>query len=308
MSEGPNIRRKLPSLMAVRAFESAARLGSFTAAAHELLLTQSAVSRHVRNLEETVGVTLFRRHGRQISLTSAGRSYMTVAGDALDRIAAGTAALRRAHERRTFTVTMPPSLAVKWFTPRLSHFLDACPGVEIQVRASCRVVDLEEEGVDAAIRYGRGTWANVQTEELVREHVFPVCSPSYLKRLGDPVDFRRATFLHGDLREDWRMWLRAANQPDIDPAGGPKFDDGASLVQAAIDGLGVALGRTLIVERDLREGHLVAPFATKLEAESNYWLVVTKGRRVHASYETFRRWLGQELGARRVVLHGARAA
>jgi LysR family transcriptional regulator, glycine cleavage system transcriptional activator len=298
MIESPGFRRKLPSLMAVRAFEAAARLGSFTAAARELLLTQSAISRHVRNLETTVGVKLFQRHGPHISVTAEGRSYMAIAGDAFDQISAATAALRRPRDHPVFTVSMPPSLAIKWFTPRFSDFLRTCPKVELQVRTSCRIVDLESEGVDAAIRYGRGDWPDVEAEELAREQVFPVCSPGYLKSCGSPVDLRKVTFLHGDLQEDWRMWLRAAEQPQINSSRGPRFDDATSLLQVAISGLGLALGSTLIVEKDLKEGSLVAPFTTALNAEFGYWLVVAKGQSTHPIYGDFRRWLRNQIGRR----------
>jgi len=296
MSVDHNGRRKLPSLMAVRAFEAAARLGSFTAAAQELLLTQSAISRHVRNLETSVGIPLFHRRGRQLSLTADGRTYMNVAGDAFDRIAAATAALRCPRDQRVFTISMPASLAAKWFTPRLSDFLASCPNVDLCVRASSRILDFDGDTVDAAICYGKGDWPALQVEELVREQVFPVCSPDYLRSCGNAIDFRRVTLLHGEIREGWQMWLKAAGQHEINATRGPQFDDAASLLQAAIEGLGIALGRTLIVANDLTAGRLVAPFATALDAESACWLVVPKTHPAHPRLSDFRRWLFRQVG------------
>jgi len=136
MGNNPEIRRKLPSLMAVRAFEAAARLGSFTLAADELLLTQSAISRHVKNLEDSLGVKLFKRTGRRLLLTLEGRDYMTVAGDAFDRIAAATVALRRRPRGNVLNLSMPPSVAAKWLAPRLARFMEAHPTIDVRINAN----------------------------------------------------------------------------------------------------------------------------------------------------------------------------
>ena len=226
MAHSPEIRRKLPSLMAIRAFEAAARLGSFTSAADELLLTQSAISRHVRNLEIDLGVRLFNRHGRRLSLTLEGRDYLTVTEDAFDRISAATVALRRRRRADVFTVSMPPSVAAKWFTPRLAQFMEVHPTIDLRINASCKVVDFERDNVDVAIRYGRGNWLGVEAEELIREQVFPVCSPSLVtgsSPLKGVDDLARVTLLHEEIREDWRMWLKAAGCGHIDATRGPKF-------------------------------------------------------------------------------------
>ncbi|MCP1845644.1 DNA-binding transcriptional LysR family regulator [Bradyrhizobium sp. USDA 4524] len=179
---GSSCRRKMPSLMAVRAFESAARLGHFTAAADELLLTQSAISRHVRNLEQSLGVQLFHRRGRHVALTQDGRRYMEVAADAFDRIAAATASLRHSRHAQVLTISMPPSLAIKWFTSRMAQFLEFCPGTELRIRASCQLANFDDDSIDVAIRYGRGNWPDVEAEQLIGEQVVPVCSPSRRSR------------------------------------------------------------------------------------------------------------------------------
>jgi LysR family glycine cleavage system transcriptional activator len=280
--------------MAVRAFESAARLGSFTAAADELLLTQSAISRHVRNLERSVGIDLFHRRGRHVALTADGRRYMEVATDAFDRISAATAALRHSRHAQTLTISMAPSLASRWFASRIASLLDVCPGIEVRVRTSCRFADFDNDEFDVAILYGSGNWPGLDVEWLITEEVFPVCSPGYLKVDCGPADLEKVTLLHGDLREDWRTWLQAAGRPVPDLLHGPRFDDDVSLLQAATDGLGIALGRTLTVEKDLREGRLVAPFDTVIQSDSAYWLITSMGRGRHPLFDVFRRWtLGQ---------------
>lgn len=294
MSKNHIARRELPPLMALRAFEAAARLGNFTLAAEHLFLTQSAISRHVRNLELRLGVTLFHRHGRRLALTPEGREYMTATGDAFERIAAATATLRRRRPGDILTVSMLPSIAMKWFTPRLADFILAHPNVDLRLSASHQLVDLETDGIDMAIRYGRGDWPGVAAEELTDEEIMPVCSPRLAAgppRLSTPNDLAHVTLLHGELHEDWRMWLTAVGCDHADETRGPKFSDAASLIQAAIDGLGVALGRTLLVADDLAAGRLVAPFALRLKGEFTYWLVTPKGRPPHPHFAAVRDWL-----------------
>lgn len=289
------VKRELPSLMAIRAFEAAARTGSFTKAARELLVTQSAISRHVHNLEERIGVSLFARKGTRLTLTPAGREYMAAAGEAFDRIAEATAALRTRPSQKLLAVSMPPSVAAKWFTPRLADFMIRHPEVDLRIETSCRVVDLERDEVDIAIRYGRGNWPGLHSECLMIEDVFPVCTPELARGLRQVDDLRSMVLLDGDIREDWRMWLRAAGS-HIDPCWGPKFNDAASLIQAAIEGLGVALGRTLLVGGDLAAGKLAAPFGLRLQTESGYWLV-TKSAASHPYFARFRSWLLDQIAA-----------
>jgi LysR family glycine cleavage system transcriptional activator len=304
MGNNPEIRRKLPSLMAVRAFEAAARLGSFTLAADELLLTQSAISRHVKNLEDSLGVKLFKRTGRRLLLTLEGRDYMTVAGDAFDRIAAATVALRRRPRANVLNLSMPPSVAAKWLAPRLARFMEAHPTIDVRINANCRLADIENEGIDAGIRYGLGNWPGIHAEQLIREQVFPVCSPRLLgsTSLNSVGDLAHVTLLHEDIREDWQMWLKAAGHNYINISRGPKFDDASSLIQAVIDGLGVGLGRTLMVTDDLRAGRLVPLFSTYLTSEWSYWLVTPRDREPHPYYIKLRDWMKAEIELSRRLL------
>jgi LysR family transcriptional regulator, glycine cleavage system transcriptional activator len=290
-------------MMALRAFEAGARLGSFTLAAEELLLTQSAISRHVRNLEIFLDVTLFHRSGRNLILTPEGHEYREAISDTFDRISAATVALCRRPQGTVLTVGMPPAFALKWLAPRLAMLFRACPDIELRVRTSHEPTDLDASGMDVALRYGRGDWLGGEAEEVLGEEILAVCSPALAT--GAPSWFTanaraNVTLLHGTMREDWRMWLKQAGHDrldalHLDSTRGPQFDDHASLIQAAIEGLGVALAPHLLVADDLAGNRLAAPFAVRLPSESSYWLVTPRGRAPHPRFEDFREWLLGEM-------------
>jgi LysR family glycine cleavage system transcriptional activator len=287
----------LPSLRALQAFEAAARHGSFTRAAGELCVTQSAISRHVRGLEQWLGVPLFRRAGRRTELTAAGRSYHEVANDALRRLAEGTRQLRGARGRAVLTVSVLPSFAARWLVPRLPGFLDSFPAVDLRVSTTPALANFEEDEVDVAVRYGRGGWLGVDAELLFREQVFPVCSPAVAE--GPPVLDRVAalagvTLLHGEIPEGWETWREAAGAPDLDISRGPRFTDGNALVQAAVDGLGVGLGRTTLTAQDLAAGRLVELFEVRIEAGAAFHLVIPRGRDLPPGLTSFRDWIRAE--------------
>lgn len=283
-------------MMALRAFEAGARLGSFTLAAEELRLTQSAISRHVRNLEAQLDVTLFHRSGRNLTLTPEGRDYMAAISDTFDRISAATVALCRRQRGGVFTVGMSPSLAAKWLAPRLSGFFRTLPDVDLRVVTSAEPTDCGTSGIDVAVRFGHGDWLGTQAEELSRERMVPVCSPGLAAAARLWRDAAGAvTLLHGAMHEDWRAWSKVAGLDHLDVTGGPRFNDEATLIQAAVEGIGMALVPALLVRDDLRAGRLVAPFPTDLAVQSSYWLVTPRGQRPHPRLATFRSWLAAEL-------------
>lgn len=268
-------RRRLPPLRSIQVFEAAARLGSFTAAAHELGVTQGAVSRQIQQLEAQLETPLFLRSGPNLSLTEAGGHLAGKARQALKLLTAATEAVSHRKESPSVTITMLPSVAAKWFAPRLSALTRSLPGVDIRLSTARELVDLRRDGVDLALRYGRGAWAQTRSFWLGDETVFPVCSPAYAERLGlrRPTDLARGVLLHSDIEEDWAAWFEAA---DLSPDGapnGPILTDDATIVQAAVDGQGVALGRSRLVQTDLAAGRLIAPFDVSLPASYSYWLV-----------------------------------
>ena len=284
---------RLP-LTALRAFEAAARHGSFTRAAEELHVTQGAVSRQVQALEARIGVALFQRSGRTITLSLEGRLLAGAATDALERL--GEAVAKVTRPSRAVTLSMLPSVAACWMAPRMREFAAAHPGIELRFSSSRHLVDFQREGIDAAIRYGPGGWSDVQAERLATEHIFPVCSPSYAASLGlrGPEDLARATLLHTDVPDNWADWFEAAGCPETHTDKGVYLDEDAALLRAAAEGEGMALGRSVLVEGDLASGRLLAPFAISIPATFSYWFVLPAEGNERPEVELVRSWLVAE--------------
>jgi LysR family transcriptional regulator, glycine cleavage system transcriptional activator len=290
--------RRLPPLNAVRAFEAAARHLSFTKAADELNVTQAAVSHQVKALEERLGVVLFRRLNRGLILTEAGASYLRELEDILDRLEQATERLRASEATGILTVSTGTSFASKWLVPRLQRFRDRRPDIDVRIDADDSLTDFRRDNVDLAIRYGRGVYPGLSSTKLLQDIVFPVCSPQLLEGphpLREPSDLKHHTLLHDkDVVEDWLTWLRTAGVTDVDPSRGPTFSHSAMLIEAAIAGQGVALGRRSMVARDLREGRLVQPFPLSLEAQFCYWIVCPESSAEKPKIAEFRAWLLDE--------------
>lgn len=287
------MRLELPPLNAVPAFEAAARHKSFTRAAEELFVTHGAVSRQVKNLEEYLGQPLFRRLPRSLELTEAGVAYLEIVRQSLTTLSEGTAEVRRRHQNKPITISVIPSFAVRWLVPRLDRFYRAHPGIEVLLNASFAMVDFNKEDIDMAVRLGRGSWPSLQAELLMTIDITPVCSPELLKReeLQEPPDLARHTLLHDTTRDGWRAWLRLAGVRGVDHQKGPLFNDHNVLLQAAIDGLGVALARKRLVRDDLEKGRLVQPFPLSLPSEAAYYMVSPKRSSVDPKLDAFRNWL-----------------
>ena len=297
---------RLP-LTALRAFEAAARNGSFTRAAEELHVTQGAVSRQVQALEARIGVALFERNGRSIALSREGRLLASAATDALDRL--GEAVARLTDSSRAVTLSMLPSLAACWMAPRMREFTSANPGLELRLSSSRHLVDFQREGIDAAIRYGSGGWPDVEAERIGTESIFPVCSPGYADalELRKPADLVRATLLHNDVPDSWRDWFAAAGCPEIYTDKGVYLDEDAALLRAAAEGEGMALGRAALVAGDLAGGRLVAPFAISIPATFSYWFVVPAEGSRRPESALVRSWLMSEFAKTLGTVPGASA-
>ncbi|KIU46845.1 MULTISPECIES: transcriptional regulator GcvA [Bradyrhizobium] len=289
---------RLPSLNGLRAFEAASRHMSFTLAASELNVTQTAISHQIRRLEEELGVRLFIRQNRSLSLTPEATEYLPGVRAAFNDLRLATDRLLRRDDDHVLTVSTLASLAAKWLLPRLSAFQEAHPGIDVRITTSTSLVDFQRDKVDAAIRYGRGQWAGLRADWLMADELFPVCSPSLLqgnKPLKSPEDLRDHVLLHtGNANsDDWRLWLTAAGLPtDVSKQPGITFDILFVTIQAAIDGIGIAMGRTSYVQDDITKGRLVVPFKIALPADAGFYLVSPQGRPDTAKLSAFRSWLG----------------
>ncbi|MDP6565176.1 MAG: transcriptional regulator GcvA [Alphaproteobacteria bacterium] len=286
--------RKLPPLNALRAFEAAGRLLSFTRAGAELHVTQAAISHQIKALEEWLGLPLFRRRGRAIVLTENGQSYLPAVRDGLDLLADATERLARRRESGVVTVSTLASFAAAWLVPRLGRFRAQHPDVDVRVTASDDIVDFARDEVDLAVRYGNGDWPDLEVWPLMTEDLFPVCSPALLRGphpLRMPADLRHHTLLHDDMRETWRMWLLAAGVEGVDAERGPGFNLSTLVIDAAVDGQGVALARSALAAGHLASGRLVQPFAFELPAEYAYYVVHPSRAVEHPKVRVFRDWL-----------------
>ncbi|MCK1655155.1 transcriptional regulator GcvA [Bradyrhizobium sp. 149] len=288
---------RLPSLNGLRAFEAAARHLSFTLAAAELNVTQTAISHQIRRLEEELGIRLFVRQNRALALTPEARDYLPGVRAAFNDLRLATDRLLRKDDDKVLTVSTLASLAAKWLLPRLTDFQEHHPGIDVRITTSTSLVDFQRDNVDAAIRYGRGQWPGLRADWLMADELFPVCSPSLLrgdKPLRCPEDLKSHMLLHTSNAnsDDWRLWLTAAGLPaDIARQPGITFDMIFMTIQAAIDGIGVAMGRTSYVQDDIAKGRLVVPFKIALPADAGFYLVAPEGRREAPKLAAFRDWM-----------------
>jgi LysR family transcriptional regulator, glycine cleavage system transcriptional activator len=290
----------LPSLNGLRAFDAAARHLSFTRAAAELNVTQTAISHQIRRLEEQLGVKLFVRRNRALLLTREAQAYLPAVRTAFEDLRRATARLQRPDRDELLTVSTTASLAAKWLVTRVATFQDAYPTIEVRITTSTHLVDFQREEVDMAVRYGRGHWPGLRAQWLMAEDIFPVCSPSLLKDarpLRRPDDLAHHTLLHASVsREDWRLWLTAAGLPvSLALRRGLNFDQSFMALQAAMEGLGVALGRTRLVERDIAAGRLVVPFDVMLPSDAGFYIVAPEETADAPKITLFRDWLVQSV-------------
>lgn len=309
---------KLPPLPALRSFEAAARLSSFSRAADELHVTHGAISHQIRALEAQLGLALFARNGRGPTLTPAGEALLQATNAALRQIADAVAGLRRDAHPHRLSVSVMPSFAGRWLAPRLAGFLDANPGCELNVLSSDAITDFARDGTDLAIRWGFGGYSGVHSELLMDDVLFPVVSPHFAGGVPRTPAALAGLPLLRSVGEDWLPWFRAAALDWPEPSSGLALSDSGLLVQAAIDGQGVALARRSLAARALREGRLVKPFDIEvpllyrpgqgqppslgLDADGHprrwrYWLVMPQGTAQTPLLQRFLAWLRAEVAA-----------
>jgi LysR family glycine cleavage system transcriptional activator len=293
----------LPPLDLLVGFEAAARHLSFTKAGEELFLTQSAVSRQIKELEDQLGVPLFQRRHRALALTEAGQQLYAAAAQVLSTMRSTTERLRsQAGRRRPLAVTTTNSFASLWLIPRLAGFTREHPGVDVRITADVRVQDLERDGLDIALRHGPAALAGPDAVRLFGEKVFPVCSPRLLKKLplARPADLRHHVLLHYDDPDarhpwlHWKTWLEVEHIADLKPAATLAFSGFEQIIPAAVAGHGVALGRSPLVKNLLDSGELVAPFKSQADPARAYFAVVAKSAANRPEVKDFVEWLKAE--------------
>jgi LysR family glycine cleavage system transcriptional activator len=277
----------------LKAFDAAARHESFTRAAEELCVTQGAVSQQVKALEAALGIKLFNRERQRLIITEAGRYYLTIVRDALDRIALGTERLLQRQSAGVLTISTSPDFAAKWLVHRLGNFAEAHSDIDLRVSATLHHVDFAREEVDLAVRHGDGNWPGLDTVQLSAEQLFAICSPKLLsgRRLAKPADILRFPLIHLDSRADWTKWLRVAGISDDNVRHGPVLNRASMVIDAAIDGQGIPLARTTLAAWDLLNGRLVRPFAEALRLSKTYWIVCPKAVSNVPKVATFRNWI-----------------
>lgn len=289
--------RRLPPLNALRAFEAGARHLSFTKAASELNVTQTAISHQVRLLEEHLQLQLFRRLTRKLELTEAGRLLLPGLSDGFDRLAAAVARVEQRGEERVLTVSVTPSFGSKWLVGRLPRFWRSHDDIELRLHHTMELVQFGHDHTDMAVRYGNGQWPGLAAEYLLSVDLVPVCSPALLQGeapLETPEDLVHHKLLHEEDYEDWSQWLTAAGVESVDPRSGPVVDDGWILLQLAINGEGVALGSLALIADDLAAGRLVCPFDRRLSTGAAYYVVYPQGALNNPKVRAFRDWLMAE--------------
>jgi DNA-binding transcriptional LysR family regulator len=295
-------RNALPPLDLLVGFESAARHLSFTKAGEELFLTQSAVSRQIKELEDQLGVTLFQRRHRALALTEAGHQFYAAASQALSTMRSATERLRAKTGRKVLSVTTTHSFAALWLIPRLAGFTRDHPDMDVRITADVKMVDLERDGFDLALRHGPASLAGPGATRLFGEKVFPVCSPKLLRKnpLQKPADLKNHVLLSyddPDVRHPWlhwKTWLEVERIADLKPAGTLSFSGYEQIIPAAVAGHGVALGRTPLVKDLIADGQLVAPFKSQADPARAYFAIVSKNAASRPEVAAFVEWLKAE--------------
>lgn len=301
----PGAPRRLPPLGMLRAFEAAGRLLSVTQAAHELSVTQSAISHQIKALEEWLGVALVQRKGRGLALTPAGAAYLPGLTGALDLMAQSTAGIERPARRHTLAVNATSTFATQWLIPRLAAFCAQMPGLDVQLVTTVGHLDFEPADYDVSIRcfadgelavlQQRTPWRGTSAGPFLPDVLTPVCSPALLaggKAVHLPAELARHTLLHSRSTPlVWQQWLQEAGVQGMEPAGGLVFDHAHLCVQAAIQGLGVALGNPRFLGEALASGLLAMPFPELLSGDKKYYWMLSPRAAQDAASVAFCEWL-----------------
>ncbi|MEZ0211572.1 MAG: transcriptional regulator GcvA [Xanthobacteraceae bacterium] len=295
----PAARRptRLPPLNLFRVFDAAARHGNFTSAAEELCVTQSAVSQQIRQLEELLEVRLFRRMPRRVELTREGTALASAVGESIGLLVRACERIADPKAPVVLCVNAPPSIASRWLVPRLKRFMQLYPQFKVTLLASNDPVDFDRQDIDVAIRWGSGVWPNARVEMLAPDRLFPVCSPALLREgpaLARPRDMARHTLLQVVNGSFWGTWFAAAGAGHVAFEETLYFNDAGLMLDAAVQGQGIALASPLLAESDLKAGRLVRPFDVEIETGSGFYVLTSPDYSEKSAVAEFRAWIGFE--------------
>jgi len=294
---------RLPPLNALRAFVAAARHLSFSRAAEELFVTPAAVSQQVKLLEDHLGRVLFRRSNRALLLTDEGQALLPRMMEAFELMTEALGSLETLDDTGALTVSMAPSFAAKWLVPRLESFQSVHPEIDVRVTASMNLVAFDDDGVDCAIRYGLGQYPGLVVDKILTESVMPVCSPALLASKAGPIStafLKDLTLLHDDSPEQdascptWRMWLRAARIDGIDADRGLHFNQSSLVLEAAINGRGIALAKVQLAGDDIKSGRLAQLLDVSQPLAFAYYFVCPPAKAAQRKVALFREWIMRE--------------
>ncbi len=291
---------RLPPLTALRAFDAAARHMSFAKAADELNVTPAALSFQIKSLEEHLGHPLFRRLNRAVELTEAGKALAPGTAEGFTALKSAWAATRRLQDNTTLTVTAGPALTAKWLAPRLYDFARAHPEIDLRFSATLRNMDLEQDDVDVAIRFGSGQDEGRYCLPVRKEWLTPVMTPELAEQFTTPESLRDAPLIHDDSiaflkpPADWPTWFKAVGM-EFTPTHGAHFSNADHAIDAAVAGVGVALGRRAMIIKDMTEGRLIAPFKTAIETNGRFRFLCLPGAENRPQVAAFRDWFATEI-------------
>lgn len=295
------MKRSLLPLNALRAFDAAARHMSFKLAADDLSVTPAAISQQIRSLEDFLGVDLFRRTNRSLVLTEAAQLSLLPLKEGFERLEEAVDIIAGSKSSTVLKVSVSPSFASKWLVPRLASYYERRPDAIVKISATMQVTDFKAEDTDVAIRYGRGNYDGLQSEELLRETLFPVCAPGLFDgEAATPCAVLKHTLIHDDSSiEDesapnWTMWLKAAGVTAPDGMPAIHFNNNALAIEAAVAGRGVALARSAIAEEDIKAGRLIKPFGEAVPVNFAHHIVYPKDKIKNERVQDFIEWLREE--------------
>lgn len=293
------MRKDLQYLNTLKTFEVTARLLSFTKSASYLCVTQAAVSHQIRKLEEHLGLKLFSRVARQVTLTRDGQVLLATLTQAFTSIENTMESLRNgALGGNHLTLALSPAFSTRWFVSRLSQFWAQHPGFDLKLHHTLQNLDLRHGQVDAAIRWGNGNWPGLVATPLFGTNLSPVCAPDYIKPdhpLRTSRDLGFYTLLHEDSYEDWHRWMQLDGCDDMDVDSGPIIDDSNALLTAALAGHGIALGRLALLQPELESGKLVRPFANEIVSHGQYWLIYDASQSTRPALVALREFLNAQV-------------